>query len=94
MPGDGARWQRVQEIVVGAVVADAEDEVRRFLPVREHVPDVDAFVDPSRAHLDDAMALQDLRRGAPEMLPEVVQELVRAPRLRTRAPPRGSARRR
>ena len=79
MPCDRPRRQRVQEIVVGPVVTDADDEVRRLLPVREDAPDVDALVDAPRAHLDHAMALQDLGRGAAQVLPEIVQELVRAP---------------
>ena len=68
MPGDRPRRQSVQEVVVGPVVAEADDEARRLLPVRERVPDVDALVDPTGANLDHAVPLQDLRLRSGEVL--------------------------
>ena len=65
--------------MVGAVVAEADHEARRLLPVREHVAHVQALVHSTRAHLDHAVPEEHLGGRAGEVLAEVVQELVRAP---------------
>src|SRR4029450_12036708 len=82
VPRDGAGRQRVEEVVVRAIVPDTEDELRRLPTVREHRTDVDALVDAARADLAHPLPEQDLRRSTRQVLPEVVQELVRAPAAR------------
>ena len=66
--------------MVGPVVAETEDEVRRLFPVRKQAAHVEPLVDALRAYLDDLVALQNLGRRTGDMLVEVVQELARPPR--------------
>ena len=80
MTRDRARRQRVEQVVIGPVVAEPEHEVRRLLSVREEAADVDALVDAERAHLDDLVPDEDLGRRPGEVLVEVVEQLARAPR--------------
>ena len=75
-----ARRERVEEVVVGAVVAEPEHEVRGLLAVGEDAAHVQALVHAEGADLDDLMPGEDLGRRACEMLVEVVQELARTPR--------------
>src|SRR5262249_61763079 len=75
MARDRAGGERVEQVMVRAVVSETEDEVRRLFAVREQAPYVDALVDAERAHLDDLVSGQDLRGRACEMLLQVVQEL-------------------
>src|SRR5687768_17397288 len=70
MTRDGAGGKRVEQVVIRAVVADPDDEVRRLLPVREDAAHVDALVHAARAHFDHALALEDLGGGACEVLAE------------------------
>ncbi len=96
MARDRAGRQRVEQVVVGPVVSEAEHEVVRLLPLGEDAAHVDAFVDAECPHLDDLVPGEDLGRCARQMLVQVVQELPRAPRavLRLRLPvvPRDGAR--
>ena len=96
MARDGAGRERVEQVVIGAVVAEPEDEVRALLALREEAPHVDALVDPQRAHLDDLVAREDLGGRAGEVLVQVVEQLARAPRavlgLRLAVVPRDAAR--
>ncbi len=80
VPRDRPRGERVEKVVVGPVVPEPEDEVRRLLAVREEAADVDALVHAERAYLAGAERVQTALRGAREVLVEVVQELARAPR--------------
>ena len=80
MTGHGAGRKRVEQVVIGPVVSKSEHEVRRLLSVRKEAADVNAFVDPERAHLDDLVPDEDLGRRSGEMLMEVVEQLPRSPR--------------
>jgi hypothetical protein len=77
--GDRAGGQGVEEVVVGAVVAEPDHEPRRLLAVREHAPHVQPLVDASRPHLDHAMPAENLRGRTAQVVAEIVQELVRTP---------------
>ena len=79
MAGDRARRQGVEQVVVGPVVTEPEDEVRRLLAVGKEAAHVDALVDAERTHLDDLVSCQHLRRCAREVLVEVVEELSSPP---------------
>ena len=57
MAGHGAGRERLEQVVVGPVVAEAHDEgAGRPFPVGEDASDVDALVHSARPHLDDPMA--------------------------------------
>ena len=76
----GAGRERLEQVVVGAVVAEAHHEgARRSLPVREEALDVDTLVHPARPHLDHAMPEEHLGGKARELQRQVVQKLVGAP---------------